>query len=90
VLGHAGGPRREVWNEPNLEFFGRGTQGDCFTLYSHSAQAIKAIDAELRAGAMPGYSTAWSAASNPRDPLHDERRAAALAIKPDTEATDLV
>ena len=31
----------EVWNEPNLPAFWTGTQDDYFTLYRHTAQAIK-------------------------------------------------
>lgn len=51
----------EVWNEPNLEYFGSGKQNDYFTLYSHSAQAIKAVDAELRVGGPATAMNAWIA-----------------------------
>ena len=41
----------EVWNEPNLpSFFRDGTQQQYFELYKVTAQAIKAIDPQLRVG----------------------------------------
>lgn len=40
----------EVWNEPNLSFFFRGTKSQYFELYKITAQTIKAIDASLRVG----------------------------------------
>jgi xylan 1,4-beta-xylosidase len=49
----------EVWNEPNLHFFWSGSQSDYFTLYRHSAQAIKAIDAGLRVGGPATAVNAW-------------------------------
>ena len=49
----------EVWNEPNLEYFGSGRQSDYFTLYSHSARAIKAVDAALRVGGPATAMNAW-------------------------------
>jgi xylan 1,4-beta-xylosidase len=49
----------EVWNEPNLEYFGSGRQSDYFTLYSHSARAIKAVDAGLRVGGPATAMNAW-------------------------------
>ncbi|HVI72596.1 MAG TPA: hypothetical protein VM656_14075, partial [Pyrinomonadaceae bacterium] len=33
----------EVWNEPNLKAFWRGTQRDYFRLYRHTTEAIKKI-----------------------------------------------
>jgi xylan 1,4-beta-xylosidase len=51
----------EVWNEPNLEYFGSGRQSDYFTLYRHSAQAIKAIDTQLRVGGPATAMNAWIA-----------------------------
>jgi len=51
----------EVWNEPNLEYFGSGKQSDYFTLYSHSARAIKAVDAQLRVGGPATAMNAWIA-----------------------------
>jgi xylan 1,4-beta-xylosidase len=49
----------EVWNEPNLPAFWTGTQDDYFKLYSHTAQAIKTIDASLRVGGPATAMTAW-------------------------------
>lgn len=40
----------EVWNEPNLDPFFRGTRSEYFELYAVSAQAVKAVDAQLRVG----------------------------------------
>jgi xylan 1,4-beta-xylosidase len=45
----------EVWNEPNLDFFWAGKQGDYFKLYASAARAIKGEDAAYRVG---GPSTA--------------------------------
>jgi xylan 1,4-beta-xylosidase len=49
----------EVWNEPNLEAFWTGKQSDYFTLYRHTAKAIKAIDAELRVGGPATAANVW-------------------------------
>jgi xylan 1,4-beta-xylosidase len=40
----------EVWNEPNLAAFWRGTQEQYFELYKETAQALKEIDSQLRVG----------------------------------------
>ena len=40
----------EVWNEPNLNPFFRGTKGQYFELYRVSVEAVKAVDARLRVG----------------------------------------
>jgi xylan 1,4-beta-xylosidase len=40
----------EVWNEPNLPLFFRGTQQEYFALYAATARTIKEIDAGLRVG----------------------------------------
>jgi xylan 1,4-beta-xylosidase len=40
----------EVWNEPNLGGFWKGTKSQYFELYKISVQAIKAIDKNLRVG----------------------------------------
>lgn len=40
----------EVWNEPNLYPFFRGTKSQYFELYKVSVRAIKAVDAQLRVG----------------------------------------
>ena len=47
----------EVWNEPNLRSFWRGTQAQYFRLYRESARALKEITPDLRVG---GPSTAWN------------------------------
>lgn len=49
----------EVWNEPNLDAFWTGEQSDYFTLYRHTAEAIKTIDAELRVGGPATAANAW-------------------------------
>jgi hypothetical protein len=51
----------EVWNEPNLPAFWTGTQDDYFTLYGHTAQAIKSVGASLRVGGPATAMTAWIA-----------------------------
>ena len=40
----------EVWNEPNLDPFWRGTKSEYFELYKISAQALKRIDPRLKVG----------------------------------------
>lgn len=40
----------EVWNEPNLHPFFRGTRSQYFELYKVSAQALKSVDPQLRVG----------------------------------------
>jgi xylan 1,4-beta-xylosidase len=45
----------EVWNEPNLDYFWAGTQGDYFKLYESAARAVKGVDPAYRVG---GPSTA--------------------------------
>ncbi len=49
----------EVWNEPNFPAFWTGTQEDYFTLYAHTAHAIKSVDASLRVGGPATCMTAW-------------------------------
>ena len=49
----------EVWNEPNLQFFFTGTQDDYFTLYEHTARAIKAVDGCLQVGGPATALNAW-------------------------------
>ncbi len=49
----------EVWNEPNLPAFWSGTQQDYFTLYGHTARAIKSVDASLRVGGPATSMTEW-------------------------------
>lgn len=40
----------EVWNEPNLSMFFRGTRSEYYELYRTTALAVKRVDAELRVG----------------------------------------
>jgi len=40
----------EVWNEPNLDPFFRGTRLQYFALYRVTVQAVKSVDAALRVG----------------------------------------
>jgi xylan 1,4-beta-xylosidase len=40
----------EVWNEPNLNIFFKGTKSQYFELYRVTVDAVKAIDASLRVG----------------------------------------
>jgi len=40
----------EVWNEPNLDPFFRGTKSQYFELYKVTARVVKEIDANLRVG----------------------------------------
>jgi len=40
----------EVWNEPNLNPFFRGTKSEYFALYKISVQTIKAVEPRLRVG----------------------------------------
>lgn len=49
----------EVWNEPNLRFFFEGNQEDYFTLYEHTARAIKSVDSCLQVGGPATALNAW-------------------------------
>lgn len=49
----------EVWNEPNLTAFWTGKQEDYWTLYRHTAEAIKAVDGQLRVGGPVTAIAAW-------------------------------
>jgi xylan 1,4-beta-xylosidase len=50
----------EVWNEPNLDFWaGKPSQSTYFTLYDHTARALKAVDARLRVGGPATAQVAW-------------------------------
>jgi len=49
----------EVWNEPNLPAFWTGTQKDYFTLYAHTAQAIKTVHSSLQVGGPATAMNAW-------------------------------
>jgi xylan 1,4-beta-xylosidase len=49
----------EVWNEPNLKSFWRGTRADYFTLYRHTALALKDMDEGLHVGGPATAQNAW-------------------------------
>jgi xylan 1,4-beta-xylosidase len=50
----------EVWNEPNLDFWtGSPKQSTYWTLYDHTAQALKAVDNRLRVGGPSTAQAAW-------------------------------
>ncbi len=49
----------EVWNEPNLPAFWKGTQADYFKLYRHTAEAIKRVDPALRVGGPATAKNEW-------------------------------
>jgi xylan 1,4-beta-xylosidase len=51
----------EVWNEPNLEVFWSGTQGDYLELYAASARAVKAADDRLLIGGPATAAAGWLA-----------------------------
>ncbi len=53
----------EVWNEPNLDFWGgRPKQSTYWTLYDHTARAIKAVSPRLRVGGPATAQAAWAGA----------------------------
>jgi xylan 1,4-beta-xylosidase len=50
----------EVWNEPNLDFWaGTPAQATYFTLYDHTAKALKQVNARLRVGGPSTAQAAW-------------------------------
>ncbi len=49
----------EVWNEPNLPAFWKGTQAEYFTLYRHTVKAIKSVDSALRVGGPATAKNEW-------------------------------
>lgn len=50
----------EVWNEPNIDFWaGEPKQETYFTLYEHTARALKAVDPRLRVGGPATSSAHW-------------------------------
>jgi xylan 1,4-beta-xylosidase len=50
----------EVWNEPNLGFWGgKPRQSTYWTLYDHTALALKAVDRRLRVGGPATAQAAW-------------------------------
>ncbi len=50
----------EVWNEPNIDFWaGRPAQATYFTLYDHTARALKAVNGRIRVGGPATAQAAW-------------------------------
>jgi Beta-xylosidase len=49
----------EVWNEPNLKMFFKGSQKDYFELYKATAEAIKAINPDAKVGGPSTAALAW-------------------------------
>ncbi len=49
----------EVWNEPNLPAFWKGSQADYFTLYRHTVEAIKSVDPALKVGGPATAKNEW-------------------------------
>ena len=50
----------EVWNEPNLDFWGgRPNQPTYYTLYDHTARDLKAVNSRLRVGGPATAQAAW-------------------------------
>jgi xylan 1,4-beta-xylosidase len=50
----------EVWNEPNLDFWvGTPRQQSYFTLYDHTARALKTVNGRLRVGGPSTAQAAW-------------------------------
>ncbi len=50
----------EVWNEPNIGFWaGKPAQSTYFTLYDHTARALKAVSPRLRVGGPASAQGAW-------------------------------
>ena len=50
----------EVWNEPNLDFWGGEPKQETYwTLYDHTARALKAVNPRLRVGGPATAQAAW-------------------------------
>jgi xylan 1,4-beta-xylosidase len=50
----------EAWNEPNLDFWaGQPKQSTYWTLYDHTAMALKAVNSRLRVGGPATAQAAW-------------------------------
>ena len=50
----------EVWNEPNLDFWvGQPKQQSYWTLYDHTAKALKSVSGRLRVGGPSTAQAAW-------------------------------
>jgi xylan 1,4-beta-xylosidase len=53
----------EVWNEPNLDFWGGvPAQATYWTLYDHTARALKQVNSRLRVGGPSTAQAAWVSA----------------------------
>jgi xylan 1,4-beta-xylosidase len=51
----------EVWNEPNIGFWaGKPAQPTYFTLYDHTARALKSVSPRLRVGGPATAQAAWA------------------------------
>jgi xylan 1,4-beta-xylosidase len=51
----------EVWNEPNIGFWvGKPAQSSYFTLYDHTAHALKAVSPRIRVGGPATAQAAWT------------------------------
>jgi xylan 1,4-beta-xylosidase len=52
----------EVWNEPNIGFWGgRPNRPTYYTLYDHTARALKVVNTRLRVGGPSTAQAAWAA-----------------------------
>ena len=51
----------EVWNEPDLSIFFKGSQKDYFALYKATAEAVKSVDQNLRVGGPSTSACLWTA-----------------------------
>ncbi len=49
----------EVWNEPNLPAFWKGTQAEYFKLYLHTANTIKKVNKDLKVGGPATADNKW-------------------------------
>ena len=49
----------EVWNEPNLEWFGTGRFDDYMRLYAVTAKALKDVNSSLKVGGPSTAANAW-------------------------------
>lgn len=49
----------EVWNEPDLPIFFKGSQKDYFRLYEVTARAVKSVDEKLRVGGPSSSACKW-------------------------------
>ena len=49
----------EIWNEPNLSAFWKGSQEDYFNLYQHACNAIKEVDDALKVGGPATAANNW-------------------------------